>query len=325
MKAQQKLKHCTDHPDREATAYCSRCENFLCEECENKHMSRFEFMSHKTCVTHDFETNNENSVLDDAGCNCGKHPGNPLAFVCKRHWVLCCSECKEDSRAHQGCTVVPIEKVDAKIVNKRHERVKREYMERTEKAKEMPLERLRQREEDFNSEADRVTKEITSYFTKLREAIDQREKELLDKVEAARSENSIGSILRELDDESSSNFDETDSSEYSEELKKRKLVLETGRALGKTKTLEKVFGKAVSLLFETLSLSFVPSEAVGETLSSADVKVEKKVTGSDAIATDVTVNEVSLSWTPVSLEDVTYQLSMKKKNKHKASFPLQWS
>lgn len=220
MSAQRKQmrEHCTEHPDKEATAYCSKCKKFLCEECENRHMRRFEFMSHKSYVTKDFET--DSSVF--AG-KCEKHPAHTLDFMCKTHWTLCCSECRKDDEAHKSCLVVPLKNIEIKIVNGKYEKTKRDYMERVERAKELPLEKLGQREELFTAELERITEKITDHFAKLREAINKKEGELLAKLEGIRSENSISSFLRDID-ESKSGSDDEDFADNPVELKRVRYV-----------------------------------------------------------------------------------------------------
>ena len=90
--------------------YCSKCEEYFCEECE-KTLHNKVLASHAKYVTRDFS---HASPVPQEPEKCPAHINHFLDTFCPAHYVLCCLRCSlGKDGAHKGCPVVPFDEEDS--------------------------------------------------------------------------------------------------------------------------------------------------------------------------------------------------------------------
>lgn len=118
---------------------------------------------------------------------CKTHPSEKLDFFCTKHNTLVCATCKNDDKSfHQHCPVVPIGEADVTKIRDEFlpaavDRVKKQLLEM--EGSGGLIDALAARQERFEKSVAEVGDKIRAAFSSLREAIDQRERELLSQLE----------------------------------------------------------------------------------------------------------------------------------------------
>ena len=157
-------------PKESDWVYCADCKEYLCTESDQEDHED-DFPRHVTVGEQTSFCNNN---------NCHQHPGSPLAFYCPRHVIMCCAECK--AGLHNKCPLVDLAAINPKKATR--------GLRRTIKALEKSLTAIKNgtsaalRFGEFEKNITRVRKEITAAFDEARSALNDREQELLDKLDA---------------------------------------------------------------------------------------------------------------------------------------------
>ena len=182
----KRKKTCSNpnHPDREATIYCSRCENYFCAECETGIHNAF-FADHTPYVTHDI------AVPDPFTGRCKKHNDYPLDHFCKAHFCLCCAACLLDGGGHHECnsSVIPFAAVDIDGVRRHLSEVTADLEQKLHEARCTSAVEGKQAayEKGVVAAADKVKQA----FDSIRRALDAREAELLGQLEGLSNTSTI--------------------------------------------------------------------------------------------------------------------------------------
>lgn len=168
---------------RALPTFCADCKKYLCTDDDHK-IHESAFPEHVTSVQ-------ERIFRDD----CPKHPGNVFEFYCPQHELLCCAECKD--KLHCGCAILDITRVDAN-------KAKRDFHEIIERL-EKELDAIKRggssivsRHTEFEKSFSSMKNEITSIFNAARTALDAREKDLLDELDAFYKETGQPEIERRI-------------------------------------------------------------------------------------------------------------------------------
>lgn len=164
-----------------AISFCYECGKYMCDSCEGFHSS--------FCPNH--ATVPVSDLLSAGGqfftgrCSLPGHNNNPLQFYCKDHNVPCCVAClctKGELSRHSGCDTVDIKDAEPLLRSGLSGSIK--ALEESIKNAEASLDKL-QDVEDRNSMAkEEVIERIRMSFEKFRDAVDRREQELLERVNA---------------------------------------------------------------------------------------------------------------------------------------------
>jgi hypothetical protein len=171
------------HSEIDAISYCQQCKIYLCNKCQNLHSELFE--NH---ITFNLDKDFNYIYLDI--CKQENHY-NKLDFFCKDHNVLCCPACiskikKEGFGQHTDCDVCLINDIIKEKKDKLKENIK--CLEDLSNNLEQSIEELKKLFEIFNKKKEKLKLEIQKVFTKIRNSVNQREDELLLKVDQQYSE-----------------------------------------------------------------------------------------------------------------------------------------
>ena len=167
-----------EHKEIKAVKYCPKCEIYMCNKCEKYHSSPI-FKNH-----HPYNLSNEDEIF--TGFCKEKNHGNELLYFCKNHNVLCCATClcklnEKGEGQHKDCDVYYLEKIKEEKGNKLKENIK--CLENLEKNFNESLESFKKINEMIEKDKENLILEIQKIFTKIRNAINNREDELLSEID----------------------------------------------------------------------------------------------------------------------------------------------
>ena len=161
------------HSEIDAILYCQECKKYFCNKCQNYHSQIFD--DHKT-----INLNNLNDIFIDI-CKENNHI-NKLEFYCKVHNTLCCCGCitkikEEGYGQHSDCDVCHIKYIKNEKKKKLKENISNleELSNRIEKS----IIELNKIFEEINKNKEDLKLKIQTIFTKLRNALNEKEDKLL--------------------------------------------------------------------------------------------------------------------------------------------------
>ena len=166
-----------EHKDINAISFCPECKIYMCNKCENLHSPLFK--NH-----HSNKLIKDNEIFTGI-CKEKNHPMK-LEFFCRNHNQLCCVAClckikAKGYGAHKDCDVYEIEKIKDEKKNKLKENIK--CLEDLENKFNENINKLKDIFEKIEKDKDDLKLKIQKIFTKIRNAINDREIQLLLKVD----------------------------------------------------------------------------------------------------------------------------------------------
>ena len=164
------------HAEINAISFCQECNLYMCNKCLNLHSELFESENHKT-----INLNKEIKELFRGLCPEEKHKIE-LQYYCKTHNKLCCAAClsvvkSKGNGQHKDCTVCNIEEIKEEKKNKLKDNIN--YLEDLSKTFDVSINKLKEIYEKINKEKEELKIEMQKKFTKIRNAINEKEDELL--------------------------------------------------------------------------------------------------------------------------------------------------
>ena len=162
-----------DHKEINAIKYCSTCQIFMCNKCENYHSSLFK--------NHNLNNLNKDEEIFTGYCKEKDHTMK-LEFFCKNHNLLCCAAClckldKKGLGQHKDCDVCFIEEIKEEKKNKLKENIK--YLVDLKDKFNDSMESLKKLFQNIEKDKEDLKLEIQNIFTKVRNTLNNRENELL--------------------------------------------------------------------------------------------------------------------------------------------------
>ena len=212
MKNQTKCSQ-TKHADSNAISYCVECNIYLCNKCISLHSQLFE--NH-----HNYNLEKDIFEIFTGLCKKQKHK-NELKYYCKEHNILCCAACiskikDKENGQHKDCNVCNIEEIEKEKKKLLEENIK--ILDDFSNSIENSINEIKKIFENVNGSKENLKMKISKIYTKIRDAINEREDEL----------------LLELDDIFNKTFFDEDIIKNSESLcNKIKQSLEKGKILDK--------------------------------------------------------------------------------------------
>ena len=166
------------HHDNDAIKYCQECKIYMCNKCLNNHQALFE-------EHNQYNIDNNPAELFIDICEENNHT-NKLEFFCKDHNKLCCASCVTKIQGkgygqHKDCNICFIENIKDEKRNKLKENIK--YLENLSNNLGDAINELKALFEKINEDKEKLKIKIQKIFTNLRNAINQREDELLIEVD----------------------------------------------------------------------------------------------------------------------------------------------
>ena len=171
-----KKKKCSlkEHSDSDAVSFCKKCEIYMCDKCEKNHLSLL--ANHKTVII-----DKDMGEIFTGLCKIENHQ-NELEYYCKNHNQLCCVKCiakikRKGTSQHADCEVCNIE--DISNEKKQNLRSNIKILEDLSKSLQTSINVV----EKINKNKEEVKSNIKAIFTKIKNAINNRENELLSEVD----------------------------------------------------------------------------------------------------------------------------------------------
>ena len=182
-----------DHIKTDAIIFCHLCKVYLCNKCETFHSKLFS--------NHPVQnlTKEKNNLFLNI-CQ-EKNHFNKLKYFCKSHNKLCCASCitkikDEENGQHKDCEICLLNDIKEEKEKKFNEDFNK--LELISKSLEQTINQLKSLYENINKQKEELILNIQKAFTEIRNAINQREDQLLLEVEEIYKKNFFGEeIIRE--------------------------------------------------------------------------------------------------------------------------------
>ena len=172
----EKQRKCSleEHKENDAIMYCPECRIYMCNKCQNYH-SPF-FKNH-----HPYKFNNEEDIFTGY-CQETNHNSFELKYFCKQHNQLCCAAClckinKGGDGQHKDCDVYLLLDIKDEKKNKLIENIK--FLEDLENKFNESMKELKELFQKTEKDKENLKLEVQKIFTKIRNAINDREDKLL--------------------------------------------------------------------------------------------------------------------------------------------------
>ena len=201
-----------EHKEVDANTYCLKCNIYMCNKCDKYH---FNIFPNHQLISMDKDI----SQIFTWFCK-EVHHQDELYYYCKTHNVLCCAKCiafkREGNGQHNGCDICNYED----IIEEKKQNLKKniETFEELSKEIQSSIDELKTIVEKITNNKEDIKMNIQKVFTNLRNALNNREDEL----------------LKEVDNQFEKLFFNEEIFKKSEKLPNRiKLTLEKGKLIDK--------------------------------------------------------------------------------------------
>ena len=181
-----------EHKDIDAILYCSNCKIYLCKKCETFHSTLFQ--NHSL-----YKIEQDLKDIFTGFCLRDNH-NQILEFYCKTHNELCCASCicplkGKGKGQHSACDKCFIEDIKEDKKNKLKNNIT--ILEDLSNKLEESIKNLKNAFDNINERKEKIKIKFMEIFTKLRNALNQREDEILEDIDSEFSINFFGEDLVE--------------------------------------------------------------------------------------------------------------------------------
>ena len=164
-----------EHADIYVNIYCTKCEKFICDKCEAGHSKSFE--NHEIIILNEANENSSNEY-----CKEEKHHCFQLNYFCKTHNQLCCAACiakikGEEKGQHVNCLIWGVNAIKEEKKSKIRESIK--SLEELSSKYNDSYNDIKKIFEQINEKKGKLKSKIQDIFTILKDALNNREDELL--------------------------------------------------------------------------------------------------------------------------------------------------
>ena len=175
----------SSHKEIDAISFCQECKIFMCNKCEKLHSEVLE--NH-----HQYKIDKEKDINEIFTGLCKEiNHQCELKYFCKTHNILCCAECitkikGKDHGQHTDCDICSIYDIEKEKKNKLEENIK--TLEKMFNNLKDTIDELKKILEKIEKDKEEKKMEIQKVFTNLRNHLNEREDELLSKIDEAFNE-----------------------------------------------------------------------------------------------------------------------------------------
>ena len=162
-----------EHNELDANYYCKKCEIYMCNKCEKYHINIFP--NHNSIILE-----KDISNIFTGFCKVENHQIE-LEYFCKTHNVLCCAKCigikRKGNGQHNKCNVCNYED----IIDEKKKNLKNniKILEDLSNSLQSSIDELKIIVEKLSKNKEEIKLNIQKIFTKIRNALNNREDELL--------------------------------------------------------------------------------------------------------------------------------------------------
>ena len=188
-------QNCDD--EEKAVASCSECAIFLCKFCEKSHKKTKATKEHKICSLDEMRkgTSEVPSILPEKVEMCPTHPTKPLELYCKCEEVLICRDCIiKKHKDHDYDVISDVVEGEKKILRESLPGIQ-QLVDEVENA----VTSVKGRRKNVKSKEEESLRNLDNAFRVLYAALDERKRQLREKVTKDSKEKDKG--LRVQEDE----------------------------------------------------------------------------------------------------------------------------
>ena len=270
---EKRVEKCSfiDHNQVDACSFCQECKVYMCNKCSNYHNGLFKD-HHQYILNQDFNNlfiglcKEENHYLK-------------LEYYCKNHDILCCDSCIVKLKAkgkgqHKDCDICFVEDIKDEKKNKLEKNIK--SLEDLYKNLDNSIKELKEVFEKISESKEQLKSNIQKEFTKIRNAINEREDEL----------------LIEVDNQYNNIFCKEDIIKEGEKLPdKIKLSIEKGKAINNEWNDNK---KLVQLIYDCINIedNIKKINLINENIKKCNLNKEEIIEFSSNKKIDDFINEI---------------------------------
>ena len=195
MEIEKKKCSLSKHSEVDAINYCQECKIYLCNKCQNHHSELFE-------KHHLYNLDKNISDIFSDICQLENH-FIKYEYFCQTHNQWCCAACIAKIKnklygQHTDCKVCLIKDIKDEKKNKLNENIK--FLENLKNNLENWINKLKILYEKIIENKEELKIQIQKIFTKIRNALNEREDELLLEVENKYNINYFGEdIIKETE------------------------------------------------------------------------------------------------------------------------------
>ena len=165
-----------NHKEIDALYFCGECKIYMCNKCVKNHSQLFK--NHNLIK---LEKSSDKSLLFTGICEEKNHK-DALKYFCKIHNILCCAECiaklkGKESGQHSDCDICFIEDIEKDKKIKLKNNLK--YLEDISIDLSDKINAVKLSYEKIEKSKEELRMNVQNIFTKLRNALNNREDELL--------------------------------------------------------------------------------------------------------------------------------------------------
>ena len=166
-----------EHKEIDAICFCPECKIYMCNKCVNIHSSLFK-------KHHPYNINKEEEIF--TGFCQEKNHTDKLKYYCKIHNKLCCAAClckvdKLGDGQHKDCEVCIIQNIKDEKRNKLKENIK--ILEELNINLNEIMEKIKKFFQKLEKDKEDSKLKVQSIFTIIRNALNEREEELLSEID----------------------------------------------------------------------------------------------------------------------------------------------
>ena len=174
------MKKCSskDHDNMNAIQFCYNCKIYLCKKCETYHSYLFQnYILNKL----------DKNIIDSFTGYCTKNNHNELLeFFCKTHNELCCVSCLcalkgKGKGEHSSCEISYLE--DIKDIKKNKLKDNINILEELSIKMDESINKIKNAFTKINERKEKIKIKFMDLFTKLRNALNSREDEILSNID----------------------------------------------------------------------------------------------------------------------------------------------
>ena len=176
-----KIKKCSNkkHSEIDSINFCQECQIYLCNKCYNYHKEIFE-------EHHLYNLDKNFNDIFTGFCKEKNHNKFELNLFCKTHNKLCCVSCAskyeiQGNGQHKNCDIYILDSIKEEKRNNLKKNIKN--LEELLKGIEESIKELKLLFEKINENKEETKIKIQNIFTKIRNALNTREEELLKEVD----------------------------------------------------------------------------------------------------------------------------------------------
>ena len=186
IKMENKIEKCTlkSHKEIDSVSYCEQCKIFMPNKCLNHHKELFE--DHQLIILGKEDKETFIDICKEKGHE------KKLEFFCKKHNQLCCVVCLAKCEVkgygqHKECDTCPIENIKEEKKSKLKENIK--CLEELSNNLEELIKEIQVVNEEINKNKEEIKMNVQKIFTKIRNALNDREDEILSDIDKKFGEN----------------------------------------------------------------------------------------------------------------------------------------